>query len=479
MTAQPDLAGAVATVRDRAAAPGSGSTVPGADAARAARAELVGQLDDYLLPRLRRLDAPLLAVVGGSTGAGKSTLVNTPGRRGGQPGRGAAPDHPRRRCCVCHPADARWFAGRPRAARPGPDGRHGEPGGAGPCSWSSGTRPCRPGWPCSTRPDIDSVVDANRALAAPAARRRRPLALRHHGRPVRRRRALGPAAHRRRSAAPRWPSCSTACRREADGGDRGRPRPRCSTASGLGRARRCSSCRRAAGRRACCPTPGGAAARLAARAGRPTPTPGPPWSGRPWTARCDSLRAAGRRRSPRAVDEPAAAADGCCEDGGRPPTTRPRAGRRRGRPRRHAAARRGAGPLAGVRRHRRADARLEAPGRPAARPGGRARSPAGRRRREDLERGAGDQRRALVRAAADRPPSGPSTAWRGRAGRARPCSPTRPRAGARSPDFRRAAEREVRDWQGAVLELVRSRAAASAVPRPGSRPTASTAPGWW
>lgn len=32
---------------------------------------------DYLLPQLRQIDAPLLAVVGGSTGAGKSTLVNT------------------------------------------------------------------------------------------------------------------------------------------------------------------------------------------------------------------------------------------------------------------------------------------------------------------------------------------------------------------------------------------------------------------
>ncbi|MGI8531685.1 MAG: ABC transporter, partial [Geodermatophilaceae bacterium] len=41
------------------------------------RRGLAGQLQDYLLPRLRRLDAPLLAVVGGSTGAGKSTLINT------------------------------------------------------------------------------------------------------------------------------------------------------------------------------------------------------------------------------------------------------------------------------------------------------------------------------------------------------------------------------------------------------------------
>ena len=35
------------------------------------------QYDDYILPRLNSLDAPLTVVVGGSTGAGKSTLVNT------------------------------------------------------------------------------------------------------------------------------------------------------------------------------------------------------------------------------------------------------------------------------------------------------------------------------------------------------------------------------------------------------------------
>ena len=49
---------------------------PGAEQARQEVRNAVAQLDDYILPRYRSLDAPLLAVVGGSTGAGKSTLVN-------------------------------------------------------------------------------------------------------------------------------------------------------------------------------------------------------------------------------------------------------------------------------------------------------------------------------------------------------------------------------------------------------------------
>jgi hypothetical protein len=73
----PQLVDALAALRDRAAAIRLPLELPGVDAQRHARVELVNQLDDYVLPRLRRPDAPLLVVVGGSTGAGKSTLVNS------------------------------------------------------------------------------------------------------------------------------------------------------------------------------------------------------------------------------------------------------------------------------------------------------------------------------------------------------------------------------------------------------------------
>src|SRR5688572_7134359 len=51
--------------------------IPEVEDARALRDEAIGQIEDYLVPRLEQLEAPILAVVGGSTGAGKSTLINS------------------------------------------------------------------------------------------------------------------------------------------------------------------------------------------------------------------------------------------------------------------------------------------------------------------------------------------------------------------------------------------------------------------
>lgn len=47
------------------------------DQARAQRERLLGQLDDHLLPRLKELSSPAVVVIAGSTGAGKSTLINS------------------------------------------------------------------------------------------------------------------------------------------------------------------------------------------------------------------------------------------------------------------------------------------------------------------------------------------------------------------------------------------------------------------
>ncbi|WP_210509208.1 dynamin family protein, partial [Naasia sp. SYSU D00057] len=82
--------------------------LPGSREARPVRRRLLDQLDDYVIPRLASIDAPLLAVVGGSTGAGKSTLVNSlVGREVSQPG--VLRPTTRSPVLIHHPADATWF----------------------------------------------------------------------------------------------------------------------------------------------------------------------------------------------------------------------------------------------------------------------------------------------------------------------------------------------------------------------------------
>jgi energy-coupling factor transporter ATP-binding protein EcfA2 len=110
----PDTAAGVAlleAVRQDLAALHLPLALPGADRTRLELRDAVAQLDDYILPRYRSLDAPLLAVVGGSTGAGKSTLVNA--LVGHAVTRaGAIRPTTRQPILLHHPADSAWFEGQ-------------------------------------------------------------------------------------------------------------------------------------------------------------------------------------------------------------------------------------------------------------------------------------------------------------------------------------------------------------------------------
>jgi len=138
---------------------------PGVDEARAERRKLLSQIDDYLLPRLRQSGAPVLVALVGSTGAGKSTLVNSlVGTQVSNTGtRRPTTNSP---VLACHPNDARWFAENvflptlPRVrqqglAMPGRDGllvlaeNEGMPEGVA----------------LLDTPDIDSVIQAHREFA--------------------------------------------------------------------------------------------------------------------------------------------------------------------------------------------------------------------------------------------------------------------------------------------------------------------------
>lgn len=154
VTALADLRETIAGVRYPLA-------LPEAEEAAGAAAAIRNQLDDYLLPRLSRLDAPLLVVVGGSTGAGKSTLVNSLVRA---PVSAAGVLRPTTRApvLVCHPHDMPWFT----AARllPGLTRTSHHTEGTDSLQVIS-AQGLTPGLAFLDAPDIDSVVDANRALA--------------------------------------------------------------------------------------------------------------------------------------------------------------------------------------------------------------------------------------------------------------------------------------------------------------------------
>lgn len=134
---------------------------------RVERQQLLAQLNDYVLPRLESLDAPLLAVVGGSTGAGKSTLVNS---IVGEQVTTSGVLRPTTRASVLiyHPDDERWFKSQrilPDLARlttsTGPAGVKDDPSSLRLVP----TEAVPKGLALLDAPDIDSVVSANRDLA--------------------------------------------------------------------------------------------------------------------------------------------------------------------------------------------------------------------------------------------------------------------------------------------------------------------------
>lgn len=135
--------------------------VPGLDEARRTRAELVGQIEDYLLPRLDQMEAPLLMVVGGSTGAGKSTLVNSlVGADVSESG--VLRPTTRAPVLVCSPEDVPWF--EDDRVLPGMPRTVGAPAGPGGLRLTA-TEALEPGLALLDAPDIDSVVEANRTLS--------------------------------------------------------------------------------------------------------------------------------------------------------------------------------------------------------------------------------------------------------------------------------------------------------------------------
>lgn len=136
--------------------------VPEVVAAATVRDEVAVQLADYVMPRILAADAPLLAVVGGSTGAGKSTLVNSiVGAAVTEAG--VLRPTTRSPVLVHNPADADWFV----HSRILPDFRRTERASADPGLLQLVASDNVPqGIAILDAPDVDSLEERNRTLAA-------------------------------------------------------------------------------------------------------------------------------------------------------------------------------------------------------------------------------------------------------------------------------------------------------------------------
>jgi len=122
--------------------------VPGVQGARRERDRIATQVRHHLLPRLRQVAAPVIVVVGGSTGAGKSTIVNSVVAKEVTTA-GVLRPTTREPILVVHPKDADLLEGHPVAdiARVTPE------------------EVVPRGMALLDAPDLDSVHAANRGLA--------------------------------------------------------------------------------------------------------------------------------------------------------------------------------------------------------------------------------------------------------------------------------------------------------------------------
>ena len=392
------------------------------------------------------MEAPLLIVVGGSTGAGKSTLVNSLVGTAVTPS-GVLRPTTRAPVLVCHPDDLRWF--EDDRVLPGMSRTTGGPAGPGGLELAPAT-----GVPIGVAlldsPDIDSVVEANRALSRAAPRRRRRVAVRDDGRALRGRRPVGASASR----ADRGTALSMVLDRVPPEAARGRRAP--SGDDGRAGPARHRAARRARDRArartpadaALAPCARGSTAWRRTRTGAPRRTPDA-------DRRAGKPAAARRDRRP-ALDEQQATAAALGEDVDR---AYARALAEVDKALRSGALLRGEVLTRWheVVRHRRRDARARVPtvlgGIASA-----ACSPAAAARRRAAGSDALERRRRRPRRR--RPRRG---AHRGRDGvpdrPAEPCSPPASDSTPRRPRSRSAPATEVRAWQGDVFELVRRRPA--------------------